>query len=76
MVFKTTSGDDENPSEVIEFLVDSNNICFCYRRVRESIPAIFRMLTIGLDRKAPIERRIMPALCIVSNFFKRYWLAE
>ncbi|KAL4135298.1 hypothetical protein QTP88_006916 [Uroleucon formosanum] len=50
-------------------------VCSLHRTSREGIPAIFKMLLMGLERKAPMESRI-PELWIVSSVLSLVCLAD
>ena len=53
----------------LDILAAVLDVCSSHRVARDGMPAIAWMLGMGLEWKAPMDRRI-PVLCIVSSEFK------
>jgi hypothetical protein len=58
----------------IDILAAVLDVCSFHHVARDGMPTIAWMLGMGLERKAPMDRRI-PVLCIVSSEFKWETLA-
>lgn len=59
----------------LEILAANLWVCSLHRTSKEGIPAIFKMLFMGLERKAPMESRI-PELWIVSSILSLVCFAD